>query len=298
LDANGLRGTFDGVIFLKNSCKNIKITGLELRNTKGHGILLYGNGIDTITIDNCLIHDCESSGIYAYNCKNIEFCYNIVYNVNEGQSYCYAGMSPQEAISFSNVQGFNIHHNTLSKFSKEGIDCKSGCSNGEIHRNTIITSLDSPAFLYKYNHYGIYIDGFSRIDQNIRIYNNKISGYGGSCIVINAEKPESGGAIKDIYVYNNTLDITYKSGFAQFKGIDSLDDCPWKNIYIYSNTITITNSLNYPIRIFPSAKNIVNLVIRDNIIKGKCSIPIFFQKLTSLQISNLVKLSNNIYYRN
>lgn len=294
IDASGLPGTYDGIFYLKEDCKFVRITCLELKNTKGHGIFLNGVGVSNIRIDHCIIHDCECSGIYCYDGnKNIEFDNNLVYYVNKGLSYG-VSWSPQEAISFSNVQGGKIHHNILKTYGKEGIDCKSGTNNIEIYDNDICTSLGSPSFQWNYNHIGIYIDSFSRKNYNIKVYNNKIYGYGGAGIVFGSER--DGGSLESIYIYNNSIDISYLSGHTQFRGIDSCYDRPMKDMKINSNTIKVL-SLNHPIRIFPSAINIQGFIIKDNVISGKNSIPIYFQKLTTAQVKTEIIMSNNVYKR-
>jgi len=304
IDATSLSGTYDGIFHIQDGCSYIRITGFELKGTSGHGLFLQGGEINHIRIDHCTIHDCESSGIYAYSAgqptkyvRNIEFDYNTVYDVNNGLSYSTSTWSPQEAISFSNVQGFNIHHNTLSQYGKEGIDLKSGSNSGSVHHNTISTSLAAPAFQWDYNHIGIYVDGFSRKGYDINIHSNTITGYGGPGIVIGAEHPESGGCLEDISIYNNLIALSYLEGHINFRGIDSCYDCPWKNILIYSNTIYNGDSSNAPLRIFPSKDNIDNLQITNNLITGTAYTLLCFQTLKSTETAGQVILSHNLYYR-
>ncbi len=305
VDGYGLGNDYDGIFQFKDGCSYIRITGFEIKRTTSHGIFLNGGEINRIRIDHCTIHDCESSGIYCYSgsqpskyVRNVEFDNNVVYDVNNGYAYDDTHtLSPQEAISFSNVQGFNIHHNTLSQYGKEGIDVKSGSNSGQIHHNTIHTSLSSPAFQWDYNHIGIYVDGFNKKNYGISVYCNTITGYGGCGIVIGAERPESGGSIEDISIYNNVIALSYLAGHTGFRGIDSFYNCPFRNVYIYCNTIYNGGSSNSPIRIFPSASNIVNTVISNNIISGTAYYLICFQELRSTEISGRLTLKNNLYYR-
>ncbi len=304
IDATGIPGTYDGIFHFQDGCSYIRITGIELKSTANHGIFLQGGEINHIRIDHCTIHDCESSAIYCYSgsqptkyVRNVEFDYNTIYDVNNGLSYSTSSWSPQEAISFSNVQGFNIHHNTLSTYGKEGIDAKSGSNTGSIHHNTICTSLASPAFQWDYNHIGIYVDGYSRKNYDISIYCNTITGYGGSGIVIGAEHPESGGELEDISIYNNLITLTYLTNHIHFRAIDSCYNCPFKDIAISSNTIYNSGSSNSPIRIFPGAANINNLKITNNIITGTAYTLLTFQELRSTEIQGRLTLANNLYYR-
>jgi hypothetical protein len=303
IDATGLGGTYDGIFHIQDGCNYIRITGLEMKGTSGHGLFLQGGEINHIRVDHCTIHDCESSAIYCYSggqptkyVRNIEFDYNTIYDVNNGISYS-TTYSPQEAISFSNVQGFTIHHNSLSQYGKEGIDLKSGTNSGSVHHNTISTSLAAPAFQWDYNHIGIYVDGYSRKSYDIDIYSNTITGYGGPGVVIGAEHPESGGSIEDISIYNNLIALSYLDGHISFRGLDSCYDCPWKNILIYSNTIYNEDSSNAPLRIFPSKDNIDNLQITNNLITGTAYTLLCFQILKSTETTGRVILSNNLYYR-
>jgi len=304
IDVTGISGTYDGIIQLNDGCSYLRITGIELRSTTNHGIFLYGGEINHIRIDHCIIHDCQSSGIYCYSgeqptkyVRHIEFDNNTVYDVNNGLSYSTSSYSPQEAISFSNVQGFNIHHNTLNTYGKEGIDVKSGSNSGSIHHNTINTSLPPPAFQWDYIHAGIYVDGYTRKDYDISVYCNSITGYGGPGIVIGAERPDSGGSLEDISIYNNVIALSYLDGHINFRALDSSYDSPFKDVSIYSNTIHNGGSSNAALRIFPSANNITNLVITNNIITGAAYTLVCFQQLKSTEITGRVTLANNLYYR-
>jgi hypothetical protein len=304
VDGNNLGGIYDGIFLFQDGCKYIRITGLELKRTTSHGIFLYGGEINHIRIDHCIIHDCESSGIYCYSgdqptkyVRNIEFDHNTVYDVNNGYAYddTYT-LSPQEAISFSNVQGFNIHHNNLYQYGKEGIDAKSGSNSGSIHHNTICNTLASPAFSWSFNHIGIYVDGYMKKDYDIAVYSNIITGSGGPGIVIGAERPQT-GSIENISLYNNVIALSYQPGHINFRAIDSCYDCPFKDIYIYSNTVYNGNSSTSPIRIFPSASHITNLVIANNIITGTAYYLFSFQELRSTEAAGRLTLKNNLYYR-
>lgn len=301
VDASGISGTYDGIFRLLGANSYIRITGLTLKSTRGHGIFLNANGgeINHIRIDHCTIHDCESSGIYCWSdsanshyVRNVEFDHNIVYDVNNGISYGSEGCSPQEAISFSNVQGFEIHHNTLSLYGKEGIDAKSGSSDGSIHHNVIDTSNNDLATTCVW-HQGIYIDGYTRVNSNIDVYNNIITGSGGNGIILNAEKPGDGGAIQNINVYNNIVSIHHEPGWPQFRCLDSLDNADWTNVKIYDNTFF--NNGGNPSRIIPDAAHITNLIIANNIFSTTGTNCLSFQSLSHPQPQ--VTLTNNLFYR-
>ncbi len=300
----GIPGRYDGILLFTDGCAYSRISGLELTDASYAGVFVLGGAIDHIRIDNCTIHDCQASGIYAYSSqyttgkyvKDMEFDSNLVYDVNNGNDYNPGGFSAQEAISFSGVLGFHIHHNTLRRYGKEGIDVKSGCRNGLVHHNTIDTSLAAPAFQWDYNHIGIYVDGYHRVNKNIQVYCNYITGYGGSGIVLNAERPELGGCIENIYVFNNVVDLSGLPGHTQFRSLDSLDDCCWTHVYICCNTFLHRDSRNPP-RIFPSAQHLTNLVVQNNIFAGVSSALISFQNTASTDAPGRITLANNLYYR-
>ena len=294
LDGAGVTGAYDGVILLKDGCNFIRITGLEIKNAAYSGVMLLGGEITDIRIDNCIIHTCQGAGIYAYSgqydsgkfVKRIEFDHNTVYDVHLAKL-------AQEAISFSGVIEFEIHHNNLARYGKEGIDVKDGTSKGSIHHNTIDTSSDFGGGQ------AIYIDGYKRLCRDIDIYSNYITGNGGSGIILNAEHPEYGGAIENINVYNNIICLSQKSGYTNFRSIDSLNDCPWTNVKIYNNICYNGGSKNHVIRIMPSASNIKNLVIANNIFTGNSYNIMYFQHMTfsESQVLGRLTLTNNLYHR-
>jgi Right handed beta helix region len=253
--------------------------------------MLEGNEITDIRVDNCYIHNCQGSGFYASTgdsslgyIQRIEFDHNNVSDVHLG------GLA-QEAISFKGIQVFNIHHNTLRRYGKEGIVAKTGSSDGIIHHNTIETSFEGNF----YNHIGIYIDPYNKTNKNIQVYNNLIYGYGGAGIVIGCE--EESGTAENIQIYNNIIHITHVLGYTSFRSIDSLYDRPWTNIKIYNNICYNEGEINV-IRIMPSVSNITNLVIANNIFTGTAYNNIYFQCMTfaESQGPGRLTLTNNLYY--
>ncbi|MEW6104599.1 MAG: choice-of-anchor Q domain-containing protein [bacterium] len=309
VDASTFPVQYSGIFEIRGSSSFIRISGLELKSTKDHGIFLWarwhGDEVTDIRIDHCIIHDCESSGIFALSghqsnepiqyVRRVEFDHNTVYDVNNGYSYQNPPtVSPQEAISFCNVQGFNIHHNTLSSYGKEGIDVKSGSSHGSIHHNIINTSLAPGNFQWDYHHVGIYVDGMSRKNQNISVYSNYITGYGGDGIIIGPAELD-GGSVENIQVYNNLIHIIHLAGHTYWRPIDSLYNRDFINVSIYSNSIYVAEG--GPFRIFPDKDHIVNLVIANNIIAGTTYESFYFQKLVSTDAPGRVTLTHNLYYR-
>ncbi|MCJ7571204.1 MAG: right-handed parallel beta-helix repeat-containing protein [Candidatus Thermoplasmatota archaeon] len=291
IDGNGVTGPYDGVILLLDGCNFIRITGLEIKNAGYAGVMLEGAEITDIQVDNCYIHHCQGSGFYASTedfssgyIQRIEFDHNNVSDVHLG------GLA-QEAISFRGVQIFNIHHNTLRRYGKEGIDVKTGSSDGTIHHNIIETSFEGNY----YNHIGIYIDPYTKTSKNIQVYDNLIYGYGGAGIGIGCE--EELGIAENIQIYNNIIHITHFSGYNSFRCIDSFYDSPWINVKIYNNICNNDGEIHV-IRIMPSASNINNLVIANNIFTGTAYNNMCFQSMTftESQVPGRLTLTNNLYY--
>lgn len=298
VSGQGIPGNYDGVFLLKDGCKFIRISGLEIKNASYAGIFLLGGEITDIHIDHCIIHDCQESGIYAYSgnygtkyVRRIEFDYNDVHDVHLAHNN-------QEAISFSGVLGFNIHHNNLTRYGKEGIDLKSGSRDGFVHHNTIDNT--STGTSTEHLKMCIYVDGMTRTDKNIYIYNNFLTGNSGPGIVLGPE--EIGGALEDIWIYNNIIYLTSKSGAEQYRGIDcsihesGYIDHKWTDIYIINNSI-YSGSDQHIVRIVPSTVNMNNLVIANNIIAGTTYYQIYFQNMLPSDMPGKVTLTNNLYYR-
>lgn len=288
-----------GIIQLLNGTQYIRISEINLRKAGYAGIYINGNTADVtdIKIDHCDISSCCGSGIYAYSqgyssgiyARRVEFAYNTVHDVH-------LTFLAQEAISFSGVQGFEIHHNTLYHYGKEGIDCKSGSSTGSVHHNNITTTwIDGTGGGTV--HSGIYIDGFTRINHDIDIYCNSITGYGSPGINLNAEHPESGGAIENINVYNNVINTYSYSTYPASRCLDSLNNARWTNVHIYNNTFNNGTSANHVIRIFPPGTSISGLVIANNIFYGHAYSSLYFSAMTTAQASTALTLENNLYYR-
>jgi Pel9A-like, right handed beta helix region len=291
VDGTGITSDVEsGVIQLDGGSNFIHITGLEIKNAGYAGVAIKSSSTDTtdIKIDHCIIHECAASGIWAHSngygsgkyIRRLEFSYNTVYSVHNS-------FDGQEAFSFSGVLGFEIHHNSLSDYGREGIDCKSGSSSGSIHHNVIDTSRASSKFRSDWNHIGIYIDGYSRTNHDIDVYCNYITGYAGTGINLNAEQ---GGSIENINVYNNVVSLRHKSGYSSFRCLDELNDCSWTNIKIYSNTFYIDSGA--PSRIRSSEIN--NLVIANNIFSSASE---DLLEISSYSYPNSeITLTNNLYY--
>ena len=304
----------DGILLFQWQCQGIIISSLTLKNSDNHGIMLYSGGrtgtigISGIKIDGCTVFNCSSSSIYCYNMaepcrvRNVTYCNNTVYNVNNGGSYNNpTTTSPQEAISFSHIEYFNIHHNRLTSYGKEGIDAKSGCRSGSIHHNRIYCYKLSGTYGWKYRDHGcIYCDGMYNMNKKIDIYNNIISGHNGTGIIVGSEEVDGGS--QDVNIYNNCIALKhhpyqYMSDIDSASGITTPNDYTTSyitNINIYSNSIEAPDG--YPLSINASTDYVSNVVIKNNIFVG-CSYQVFWIKnITAANSSGRVEITNNCFY--
>lgn len=303
----------DGEILIHYNNNGILISGLKVVSSNSHGFCLFGGEISGVKITHCEIYNCSSSGIYAYSAeagsqgeyvRNVEFCYNTLRNVNDGPAYGGApATSPQEAISFSNVQVFNIHHNTLSNFGKEGIDAKSGTKSGSIHHNYISANRTTGYFNWDYDHVCVYVDGYSSTVKRIDVYNNFMTGWGGNGVAIGAENPN--GVCAWCNVYNNVISVRPKTGYGVVNGIvvasvpESEHPGEGGNSYIsgvriYSNSIYCSAT---PIKIDNNASPYISgLRIYNNSCYGTGYSTLYVTRLTPAQSANRVSLFNNVYF--
>jgi hypothetical protein len=288
VDGTGVTGSYDGVILLLNGCNFIRITGLEIKNASYAGVMLYGGEIRDIRVDNCVIDNCQGSGIYAYSAQHssgkyvrrVEFDNNNVHDVNLGRF-------AQEAISFSYVLGFDIHHNYLAQYEKEGLSVKGGSTDGTVHHNIIDTSTWSGAA--DYNHIGVYVCSYSSLIENVEVYNNYIFGNHGQGIIM---RNEEGGTASNIKVYNNVINLTWVYGYGMGCCSDSPTQGYFQDIIFNSNTV-YTNM--YPIRFTGDTTKYINVVqIKNNIVTSP--------SITVLLVvgfgynANKILLTNNLFY--
>lgn len=267
-------------VILMWNVKHMIIDGLTVINGKRTGIHFVGQ-CENITVKNCTIKDCKAPGIgfggfdAPYNlCKNIKVTNNDV--INCAQSY-------REAISLRWVENFEISYNKLSNIVKEGIDVKSGCSNGSIFENTIINGGDV----------GIYVDaGFTNTSplHNIHIYNNRLINPVGTAIAIASEEGNEG---YDIHVYNNLIYDLNKSqgaGIKVAKNSAGNNDGYIHDVFIYNNTVYGRGQQG----LYVNLGGVENIVFRNNI-----SMNNLLQM--SINIANGVDstevvVENNLYY--
>ncbi|MGE5404984.1 MAG: right-handed parallel beta-helix repeat-containing protein [Candidatus Saccharibacteria bacterium] len=241
---------WDGVI--RTNCQNyIIIDGLRIINSRFFGICTSSwsqyralKGSSHIRIINCSIYNTMSSGIC------ITGGYDVTIEGNSILQACQGGL--QECITFSTVNTFVARKNTISKGAKEGIDANEGCSNGKISYNTI-SGVHSV---------GIYIDSYSKHQNNIEVFGNRISSTNTGI----ATASEKGGLLENVKIHHN---VVYNCNW----GMAAADwghpnPHPLKNIYFTNNTMYNIKTAYVEI----SNTKAVNVVVTNNIF-GKNSDP-------------------------
>lgn len=163
----------------------------------------------------------ESSGIRVAFSKDVTVDSNTVEKANYGGVH--------EMISIIGTDGFDVKNNevfngafivnNVAMEGKEGIDAKTGSSNGRISNNKV----------HDLVRLGIYVDAWDKLSGNIEVSGNIVF----TCKQGIALSSEAGGTLQNVTVYNN---ITYNN--AQFGIIVSAwaADGPRENINISNNT--------------------------------------------------------------
>ncbi len=226
VDAIGVRVLSDTGIGVENiTLKNLKIRNigfttdpdtLPVPGDNAHGILVYGQGIDsTDAIKNIIIENCE------------------IYNLITGYS---------ESLTLNgNVDGFSILNNSVHDNTNIGIDIAGnfGASsnplldharNGIVSRNTTFNNI-SPVAISA----GIYCDGCHNtiIEQNVS-YNNSV-GISVGC--------EQDGNADSVTVRNNIVNKNADSGIS-IGGYDFGNTGIVENTVVSNNTCYMNNPIN------------------------------------------------------
>lgn len=264
IDGDGIDWGFNwDCLFSLESQDYIIINGLKIINSVWAGIGDESDvdGSEHIFIQNCHTYNTRASGIAFYNCKDITVDSNSVELAN--MAYL-EDIGCQEAISISNVNKFVVKNNTVKNITNniqglggEGIDAKEGASDGIIFGNTI----------YDVAKIGIYVDSYSKAEDNIEVYNNKISDCG-SGITVASEK---GGLLSNINIHNNTI-INCQVGFT-IAGWGHIGySTPMDNIIFNQNKLSKITKKG----IFLNNPEAKNVMITNNILDGVASsIPIY-----------------------
>lgn len=290
VDGRNISNKWNHSVFKTTNTSYLHITGFTVSNSARCGFWINAVA-ETILIDHNTIQNCSSNALYTdtstpYTITNLSFQHNIVDNVNNNWSG--NGSTVNEAVTFRNVQTFDISHNHISRCGKECIDAKHGSAYGTIHHNTIDTSSTPGGYNENYNHIGIYIDAYNDHSHDIDVYCNYIIGDHGYGIAVGVEQPT--GSLDTIRIYNNIINVTWVSACGILVGNwGAITGEPISDIFVFSNTVL---SDSFPLHI--QGDNLVeNIRIENNIFKT--TIPTIL-RVKNYEPSPIIILRNNLFY--
>ena len=243
---------WSGLFYMTNKAY-IRIIGLKLINSNHIGML--ASNCNNIYIQDCEVSCSEDGGIVFEEGSNafVSNC-DIHHNNDIGPS---AG---HEAVSFDNIDTFEIKYCDVHHNEEEGIDAKYGATNGNIHHNNV----------YENNGPNIYISAVN----NINVYNNRVhdtSGlYGpksGIMLSVEASYNYNQDNLYGINLYNNLIYNNY-CGISFWTENGAFSYTNYHDIYIINNVIynnTKNSGCGFEISNGLPEMFSDNLVIRNNI---------------------------------
>ncbi|MBN1373893.1 right-handed parallel beta-helix repeat-containing protein [Candidatus Dojkabacteria bacterium] len=224
INGTGINFNDWGSLITVENSSTITVNGIRTQNSTWFGF--YCANSTSVTFSNGSTYNTKSSGIYAQDCDRITVKgMDVNRAVNGGN---------QECISIVECTNFEVSYNTVyggvaQDGGGEGIDIKQGCKNGSVHHNHVYDMTDDVL---------IYIDAYHILQENIRVYSNFVNctaGKGEIGIATAAE--QSGGVLKDVYIYNNIVRN------CDYGGISITEWDPpggygyHQNIFIVNNTV-------------------------------------------------------------
>lgn len=241
----GARGSFNVL-----GKSDIVISGFTVKNGN-YGIRVdedrAGTPSTRVTVKNNYPTLTKSSGIFVSDSRDVVVDSNVVEKTNYGGRHEMISIIRTDGFLVKNNEVFNGHFvvNGVAMKGKEGIDAKTGSSNGRIVNNKV----------HDLEELGIYNDAWDLLTQNIEITGNVVY----NCRQGVALSSETGGLLKNILVANNVL---YNNRFAGINVSPWGYDGPRENIRIVNNTV-YGNGEN-GIRI--GTRNIYRVDIHNNLI--------------------------------
>jgi hypothetical protein len=216
IDGYGLYLNWQGLVQIQNK-SYIRIKGLKIRTARtpgksGAGVFVNSNS-HHIEILNNTISNTSMSGIIVGTGYTSDDELNSYITVKGNELFETNHLISQEALSFCNVDHFEISYNHVHDTYKEGIDVKCSSSNGIIHHNKVH---DLPGS-------GIYLDANPIVNVSIYsnyVYNQRSLGkseevsfpYFYNWLPGIALNSEPGSTMDYINIYNNIVDnVSYYS---------------------------------------------------------------------------------------
>ena len=260
IDGQNSRATFT-----MTNASNFVFDGLTLVNSTSFG--LYSVGSSNVVMKNCEVGYPLDGGLVWRNASNILVDSCNVHHTN------WRGLTGEhEAVTFNNINGYEIKNSQVHDGKEEGIDSKYGTLNGKIHHNRV----------YGNNGPNIYIDAAS----NIEVYANEVSNTTGdkSNVGLAVETNSGNYSVSNISIYNNILrngkggvDFWVESGAESYASFNS--------IKIYNNLI-YANSNRGGIRIGAYVNYTSNVQIIDNI---------FWKNSSTVDVLGTALVSYNLF---
>ncbi|WP_073459505.1 right-handed parallel beta-helix repeat-containing protein [Pseudonocardia thermophila] len=204
----------DGLVELREQSW-IKLIGLSIRGSSEHG--LYAAGSSHVVVQDVEVADSEHGGIVFIDGSDIQVLHTEVRNSN-----AMGTDAKNEAISMSNIDGFEIAYSIVEDCGEEGIDAKYEARNGKIHDNTTRGNRGP----------NIYVDAAHAIE----IYNNTVvgaTGEGKAGIFLGVEDVSETRRTYDVKIYNNVITGNRGGGINFF--VES--DGTFSDLSIINNTI-------------------------------------------------------------
>jgi len=281
LDATGSTSTWAGALWLTN-VKYVRFSGFTIRDSSSFGMLFeVTTTSNNITIDNCTIYNCSSSGICfqgASGTKTIKDLLvenNTIYNCQNN----WYGTRTQEVVTFSVCARFVFRNNYLYDGHIVLVDVKNSCSEGYLYNNQLDTT----------GTYGFYLDAGATNSNNLSFYNNIAWGSGTGYVLAS----EAGGTLTDISYYNNIYNGTQNA----FK----IDNCQsvagnhLKTNLKYINNVIASGSTAF--KFLEADADIVNLTVRNNIVNASGGFSVPYIELENNNVDhNLYNVTSSNYY--
>lgn len=232
----------DGLVELEGRSW-IKFVGIAIRGSSNHG--LYAVDSNHIVLQDSEVADTLDGGAVFIDGSDIQVLHSEIRGTNAGDSE-----ANNEAVSFSNIDGFEIAYSVVENCGEEGIDAKYEARNGKIHDNTTRGN----------NGPNIYVDAANTID----VYNNTVtgaSGEGKAGLSLGVEDVSETRRTYAIKVYNNVISGNAGGGISFF--VES--EGTFNDIMIVNNTVIDNpgDGINPKDYTFAGAN-----VLRNNIFSG------------------------------
>jgi len=201
----------------------IRFIGLTIQDSTEHG--LYAVDSNHIVVQDTLVSNSQDGGMVFVDGSDVQVIHSEVRGSNAKGTD-----ASNEAVTFSNIDGFEIAYSVVANCGEEGIDAKYEARNGKIHDNTSDANrgpniyIDAANTIEVYNNtvtgatgdgkqgisLGIEDVSETRKTYAIKVYNNVVTGNKGGGIGFFVE---SEGTFSDIQIVNNTVVNNPGDGF-------------------------------------------------------------------------------------